>query len=299
MNDYFLHLVCLFGIYATAAMSLNLVVGGSGLFSLAHAAYFGVGAYAYAIASLHGLGFLPALLLSVAIAALLSLALSIPSWRFQGDSFVLISLAIQALVFSTIYNWHSATKPVGSLSNLTNGPFGIAGISRPGFFGFQIHSAGGLAIFSLGIAVFCAGFCSLLLKSPWWRMVTAIRDDAVAARSIGKNVRLAKVQVFAISCGMVATAGVVYAGYFSYVNADSAALPEGILLLSMVLVGGAGNFRGPLVGAALLIAVPEVLRLLALPDNVAANVRLLFYGVLLVLFMHFRGRGISGEYRIE
>jgi len=96
-----------------------------------------------------------------------------------------------------------------------------------------------------------------------------------------------------------AAAGAMYASYFSYVNPDSTSLSEGILLFSMVLVGGTGNFRGPLVGAGLLIAVPEVLRLLAMPSSIAANVRLLLYGLLLVLFMHFRGRGIAGEYRIE
>ena len=299
MSEYFLHLLCLLGIYAVAAMSLNLVIGGAGLISLAHAAFLGIGAYAYAVSSIHGLGFLPAMLAGVLLAMLVSLALAIPAWRFRGDFFVLISLAVQALVFSALYNWHSAAHPVGTWQNLTNGPYGMAGIGRPDIFGIKFDSVGSLAALSLSLSVICGVICALLLKSPWWRMVTAIRDDEVAARSIGKNVRMAKVQLFAIASGMVAAAGAVYGSYFTYISPGMASLDEGILLLAMVLVGGSGNFRGPLVGAAILLLIPEVLRFMAVPSNAAANVRLLMYGLLLVVFMHFRGRGIAGDYRVE
>ena len=198
MSDYLLHVLCLFGIYAIAAMSLNLVVGGAGLISLAHAAFLGIGAYAYAVSSIHGLGFLPAMLAGILFAMLVSLALAIPAWRFRGDYFVLISIALQALVFSSLYNWYSAASQAGTWQNLTNGPYGIADIGRPEIFGIKFNSVGSLAALSLSLSVICAVICVLLLKSPWWRMVTAMRDDEVAARSIGKNVRVAKLQVFAV-----------------------------------------------------------------------------------------------------
>lgn len=299
MSDYILHLLCLFGIYAIAAMSLNLIIAGAGLMSLAHAAFLGIGAYAYAVCSLHGLGFLPGMLVGIVFAVLVSFALSISAWRFRGDFFVLISLAVQALIYSAIYNWHSTESQPGTWQNLTNGPYGIAGITRPEIFGIEFDSIASLAALSLLAASASSAICFVLMKSPWWRMATAMRDDELAARSIGKNVRLAKLQLFAIASGMVATAGAIYAGYFRYVNPESASLGEGILLLSMVLVGGTGNFRGPIVGAAILIAIPEILRFVEMPSNVAANVRLLIYGVLLVGFMHFRGRGIVGGYRVE
>ena len=126
-----------------------------------------------------------------------------------------------------------------------------------------------------------------------------MRDDELAARGLGKNVRLVKVQVFALACGLVAVAGALYASYVSYVDPTSASLEESILMLSFVLVGGVGNFRGPIIGAFILLAIPELLRLLAMPDAVAAEVRLMAYGLLLALMMHFRPQGIAGVYRPE
>ena len=122
----------------------------------------------------------------------------------------------------------------------------------------------------------------LLIRSPWGRLLKAIRDDELAARSLGKNSRLVKVQVFAVACALAAVSGAIYCSYVTYIEPSAASIDESILLLSMVLVGGVGNFRGPLVGAFVLLAIPELLRLAQLPDATAANLRLLAYGGLLV-----------------
>jgi branched-chain amino acid transport system permease protein len=127
----------------------------------------------------------------------------------------------------------------------------------------------------------------------------AVRDDELATQGLGKNTRLVKLQVVAIASGLVAVAGALYAGHVRYLDPSSASLDESILMLSMVIVGGLGNFRGPLVGAALLILLPEALRFVALPDSIAANMRLLIYGVLLIVMMQFRPQGIAGDYRME
>jgi branched-chain amino acid transport system permease protein len=126
-----------------------------------------------------------------------------------------------------------------------------------------------------------------------------MRDDELALRGLGKNVRLAKLQVFAISCGMAAIAGAIYASYVGYINPSAASLDQSILMLCMVLVGGVSNLKGPLVGALLLLTIPELLRFAQIPDEFAANVRLMLYGVALVLMMHFRPQGIAGEHRIQ
>jgi len=298
--NYFLHLLIYFNIYAIVALSLNMIVGYSGLLTLAHAGYFAVGGYTYALATtVMGWTFLPALLLGILVSALLSLATSLPAWRFSGDFFVMISLAVQALLFSLFYNWSEPSADVGTWANLTNGPFGIDGIPNPNILGVYFDTIGGMAV----IATITAGVCGLLswllLSSPWGRLLKAMRDDELAARGLGKNVRLVKVQVFALACGLVAVAGALYASYVSYIDPTSASLEESILMLSFVLVGGVGNFRGPLIGAFILLAIPELLRLLAMPDAVAAEVRLMAYGLLLVLMMHFRPQGIAGVYRPE
>jgi branched-chain amino acid transport system permease protein len=126
-----------------------------------------------------------------------------------------------------------------------------------------------------------------------------MRDDELATRSLGKEVRWVKVQVFAVSCALAAVGGALYAAYVGYIDPSTASLDESILLLSFVLVGGVGNLRGPIVGAAVLIALPEVLRFVALPDSLAAEVRLMVYGLLLVGMMHVRPQGLAGVYRPE
>lgn len=298
--DYFLHLLIYLDIYIIVALSLNMVVGYCGLLTLAHASYFAVGSYAYALATLKlGWGFFPAVALGAGVAAALSLAVSLPAWRFKGDFFIMVSLSVQALLFSLFHNWSSPGTEPGTWVNLTNGPFGLAGIPQPAILGIKIATLSSVSMLSVVLAGVCALLAWLLLSSPWGRLLKAIRDDELATRGLGKNVRVAKIEAFAVACGMVAVAGALYASYVSYIDPSTAALDESILMLCMVIVGGVGNFRGPLVGALVLLAIPEALRFADIPDTMAANIRLTAYGLLLILMMHFRPQGLAGEYRIE
>lgn len=296
---YLLHLLIYFCIYSICALSLNLVVGYCGLLTLAHASFFAVGAYTYAIFSTLGWSFFPALSAAILIAALLSLIVSLPAWRFRGDNFVLMSLAAQTFIFSLLNNWYHPNAKPGTFLNLTNGAFGLAGIPRPVIFGVRLNTIGANLVLSIILATVCALLIWRLVSSPWGRLLQCMRDDELALRGLGKNVRLVKLEAFAISCGMVAVAGVLYASYVSFIDASSATLDASILMLCMLLVGGIANFRGPLVGAALLLVIPELLRIVNLPDSIAANVRLLVYGLLVVLMVHFRPQGLAGNNRIE
>jgi branched-chain amino acid transport system permease protein len=298
--NYLVHLLIYFDIYVIVALSLNLIVGYCGMLSLAHAAYYAVGGYAYALVALKlGWGFLPAIAVAAAISALLSLAVSLPAWRLKGDFFVLASLAVQTLIFSLIYNWSDANAALGTWQNLTNGPFGIAGIPKAEIGGFKFAHPTSFIWLATALAATCAFIVWRLKASPWGRVLVSMREDELAARSLGKNTRFLKVQTIAISSSLVAFAGALYAAHVSYLDPSSASLDESILMLSMVIVGGVGNFRGPIVGALVLIALPELLRFAHLPDAIAANLRLGIYGLLLVLMMHFRPQGLSGEYRLN
>ena len=298
--NYLLHLLVYFEIYAVVALSLNLIVGYCGLLTLAHAAYFAVGAYGYAVLSVaFGWGFVPAVMAAMLISASLSLAVSLPAWRLRGDFFVLATLAVQALIFSALYNWVSPGATLGTWFNLTNGPFGISRIPRPTILGWAPASTAEMAVLVSLIAGGCAAVLWRLQRSPWGRLLIAARDDELAVRNLGRNAFRARAQAVAISSAIVAIAGALYASHVRYLDPSSASLDEGILMLSMVIVGGLGNFRGPLVGAATLIALPEVLRLFQLPDSAAASLRLAAYGLLLVALMHWRPNGLAGTYRIE
>lgn len=298
--NYLLHLLVYLNIYIILAMSLNVLVGYCGMMTLAHASFYAIGAYVYAIISLTlNWSFLPALALAALVAGVLSLALSVPSWRLKSDFFVVLSLAVQVLLFSLIYNWHNPNAPIGTWANLTNGSFGISGVPKPVIAGCKFDTIGSMAFLSGCIAALCIVACWLLLNSPWGRVLRAMRDDELAARTLGKNTRALIIQASAVSCSIAAIGGATYASYVNYVDPTLASLDFSILLLSMVIVGGVGNFRGPLIGAAVLLGIPEALRFLEIPSSMAAEIRLMAYGLLLILVVHFRPQGIAGCCRIE
>jgi branched-chain amino acid transport system permease protein len=298
--SYVFHLLIYLDIFLIVAISLNIVAGYCGLLTLAHASYFAIGAYCYAIASLRlGWEFLPSVLLGSVVAALLSLCISLPAWRFRGDFFVIVSLAVHALFFSLLYNWVDPQAPPGDWRSLTNGPLGLAGLPKPILLGHEVRSLSVVAFVASAVAACCFAVSAFLLRSPWGRLLLAMRDDELAARGLGKDVRRIKVQAFAIACGMAASAGVLYGCYVSYVDPTVASLDQSILMLSMVIVGGLGNVRGPVVGALVILLLPEGLRFVALPAAAAANLRLLIYGACLVAMMHLRPQGLAGRYRLE
>ncbi|MFW5739048.1 MAG: branched-chain amino acid ABC transporter permease [Myxococcota bacterium] len=288
--SYFVNLFIYLNVYAVLALSLNLVTGYTGLVNLAHAAFFGVGAYVASMAMIHfGWGFLPATGIAIAAAAILSLAISLPSLRFASSYFVISSLAVQTLTFSILYNW----------TDVTHGPYGLSEIPRPRFFGWEASSLGGMALVSAIAAVVCGLILYGVLRSPWGRLLEAIRDDELAARGLGKRARVAKIQANAIACGMAAVAGSLYASYVGFIDPTTFTLEESILLLSMVLIGGTGNVRGPIVGAAVMLGIRESLRFLDIPDPMAPHLRAMAYGLLLVVIAHKRPQGIAGKYRFR
>ena len=299
MSAYIAQLLVYFQIYLIVALSLNLVVGFAGMLSLAHAAFFAVGAYTYAILSTAwGVNYFAALPVAMLIGPMLSLTLSLPAWRLKGDFFVLASLATQAIVFAALYNWADASEPIGSAANLTNGPYGIPGIPKPQLFGVEFSEPMSFLLLTMLITGLAALVLRRLKASAWGRSLEAMREDELAARGIGKNTRFLKVQVLAIASAFAALAGTLFAAFVGFVDPTSGALEEGILMLSMVLIGGLGNFKGPAAGAAVLVLLPEALRFLDLPDAQAANLRLGIYGVMLVVMMHYRPQGLAGKYRL-
>jgi len=288
--NYIYHLLIYLDIYLIVAMSLNLLMGYAGLLQIAHAAYFGIGAYTTALLMVKlGVGFIPALFVSAIVSGILSLLISLPAWRFKGDYFVMLSLAVQIALYSLMYNW----------TELTNGPFGITGISKPVIFGNKYVTLDNIFLLFTVLMILCGAIFFILLRSPWGRALKAMRDDELAARGLGKNTRLLKLQAFFIASAFVAIAGGMYASYVSYIDPTSFTIDESILMVSMVIIGGTGNFMGPVVGAIILIAIPEILRFLQMPDSIAANIRLLAYGLLLVVMIHKRPAGIAGEYKIN
>jgi len=281
--EYVLHILTLVVLYAILAMSLNLLSGYAGQISLAHAAFYGIGAYTAALTAVSlGTPFFVGLLLASMACAVGGAVIGLPSVRVRGDYLVIATFSLQVITGAVLNNWTS----------VTGGPRGVYGIPPCGFFGFWHTSR--LAF--LGTATIVAGAVFVIawraVRSPVGRAWKAIREDETFAQSMGKNVAASKVTVFALSAAMAGAAGALYAHYFTYIDPSAFRVTESILIVSMVVVGGAGRLCGPLVGAALLVMMPEALRVAGLPTPAAAKLQGVLYGLLLVLVVMLRPEGL-------
>jgi branched-chain amino acid transport system permease protein len=285
--EYLLHILVLIGIYSTLALSLDLLAGHTGLLSIAQAAFYGLGAYTSALLAVElGAPFLIGVLAGMGVAALVSLVVSIPSLRLHDDYFVIATFGFQIILFSILNNW----------IDLTRGPLGIPGIPQPAVIGWTIRSPGGFVVLAAFLTTFAYFVVRRIETSPFGRVLRAIREDEIVGQAMGKDTVFFKVIAFAVSAALAASAGSLYAHYITFIDPTSFTVTESILVISMVIIGGAGSRWGPLIGAAILVTLPEALRFIGLPSSVAANLRQIIYGALLVIMMMVRPRGLVGKY---
>ena len=290
MAAYIAHYLVMVSIYTILATSLNLLIGYAGIFSLAHAAIYGIGAYASALAALKlGLGFWGGLIVAAGVGAFASALIAIPSLRVAGDYYIVASFGLQMVILTVFVNW----------TTVTNGHAGLAGIPRPSVFGYAIDNPFKYVVLAILLAGLTYAICRRLTHSAFGRRLRAVRDDEIAAQAIGKNVVRTKIVIVTISSALGALGGSLYAHYITYINPSSFSLEESILITSLVILGGTERLAGPAVGALILLAVPEILKFLAIPDAVAAPMRQILYGGLLILFMFVRPEGILGRGRAK
>jgi branched-chain amino acid transport system permease protein len=285
--EYLIHVLIFIAIYTIVGISLNLVAGYTGLISLSHAGFYGIGAYTVALLSLKfGVSFLLAIPAAILVAALFGLLIGWPSLRIRDDLFVITTFGFQIILFQIMNNW----------MELTNGPLGLPGIPQPELFGYRLSSHVDFLVLAIVLAAFVYLVARRLTNSPFGNVLRAIREDELFAQSLGKNVSYYKVLVFAIGAGLSAIGGTIYAYYVTFIDPTSFTITESIFMLSIVIVGGAGRLGGSIVGAILLVSIPELLRFIGIPNAIAANMRQVLYGGLLVAFMMFRPKGIWGEF---
>jgi ABC-type branched-subunit amino acid transport system permease subunit len=288
--EFVLHLAMMLCIQGIIAIAANLLMGFAGLMSVAQAAFAGIGAYAAAFVALrHGLPFpLPGLAGALA-AALASLVLSLPTMRLRGDYMAIATLGFQFGAYGLLYNWNE----------VTGGAVGLRAIPPPQLAGFVADTLA--AQFLLGLASL-----ALVAIAVWWlgngpfgRLLRAIRDDELAARSLGKDVVRVKTVVFAISAALSGFGGALYAQYVSYLHPDNFDVHHSIFIISAIVVGGLANVWGAIAGAALLVLLPEALRFAALSDMMVGPVQQMIYGALLVAFVLLRPAGLVPEFGLR
>jgi len=281
LNNYYLDVLTLAGLYVVLALGLNIVVGMAGLLDLGYISFYAIGAYSYALLSTKlGVSFWMALPLGGLIAAAFGVALGVITLRLRGDYLAIVTLGFIHIVHLVLNNWDS----------VTNGPNGILGIGRPALGNFTFSQPIHFYYLILIIALATVFSVNRLNHSRIGRAWIAIREDEVAAEAMGVDTTWMKILAFALGAAWAGVAGVFFAGKFAFISPESFTFFETVIVLSMVVLGGMGSVPGVILGALILVILPEALREFE-------NYRMLIFGAALVFMMIFRPQGLIGNPR--
>ena len=287
MMAYLLNLATLATVFGILAASLNLLIGYAGIFSIAHAVFFGIGAYTGAQLAIL---FIPDVLLACLagglLAGALSLCLALPALRVRGEYFVAASLGLQMMAVTLFSEAH----------DLTGGHGGLVGIPLPTLFGIDISAPGTFLAFCLVVLACVLLAIRMLMRGSFGRALMAIRDSESAAEAFGKDVPRLKTLAVGLGCALAGVAGALFAFYMAFVNVESFTLEQSILVMAMVIIGGTATLAGPLVGVLLLLLLPAALSFLPfIPATQIGAVQQLIYGAAMTLLMIFRPAGLAGQ----
>lgn len=279
-------ILILISIFGILSVSLGLITGHLGIFSMAHAALFGVGAYTYAYLTVqHGVDWIAASTIAMALAAAAGGIMAVPSLRVSGDYFLVASFALQIVATSIFESWTS----------VTGGTAGIPGILRPMIGPLDLFDDSRFVVLVLFAALLVTALTWFIVRSPYGRMMHVIRDDETVAATMGKPIALTKVSMTMLSGAMAGLAGVLYGQYLMYISPASFEVHTSVTIVTMIVIGGMTSVPGTLVGAAIILLIPEGLRYLQLSPDVAGPLQQVLFGVLLVVLMFLRPQGLFGE----
>ena len=270
------YLLTLYCVYLMATMGLNLTVGYAGQMSLGHAAFFGIGAYFAAILLKLGWSFLLVLPVAALACFALGLALGFPALRVQHHYLAFATLGFNVLAYLVMRNEEK----------LTGGTYGISGIPRPSFFG--VDFGGYLAFFNFTLAslALLALLLWWLLRSPWGRAFAALRDNPIRAESLGVNITAYTLLAFAIGAACAGIGGVYFASLVEFIEPGPFHFSTSLTMLLAVIVGGSGRFFGPMIGTAIIVLLPELLRASSAPWlKFMQTWYLLVFGIAVVVLM--------------
>lgn len=278
MGRYGTYVLSLWLVMSVAVMGLNLTLGYAGLKSLAQAAFMGLGAYATAILTTkYGVSWYAAFALSGLLTFAVGLVLGFPALRVKAHYLAFVTLAFSTLIWLIMRNeqW------------LTGGVFGIANINRPEFFGIKLFGALEFHRFVVVVTFILAVLLWWMIRSPWGRAFTALRENPIRAASLGVDTRTYTLLAFAIGSAYAGFAGALYAPLVEFIDPSPFSLSQSFFLLLMVVAGGSGYLLGPFIGALLGVVLPEWLRF-------AGSLYLIIFATIVMLLLIACPQGVSG-----
>lgn len=276
-KSYIIYVLCSWLMFSIGAMGLNLTLGYAGQVSLAQASFMGIGAYVTALLTLNGWHWMAAMPLAVLTTFVIGLLLGYPALRVQHHFLAFVTLAFNTLVFLVLRNeeW------------LTGGSFGLVGMPRPDFGFYDTGKQIDFYYFTLVLFVLSAGILAWIVHSPWGRAFKALRENPIRANSLGVDIRRMTLLAFAIGSAFGGLAGAIMTPLVQFIEPGSFGLIHSLKMLLMVVVGGAGFFFGPILGAAVVIILPELLRF-------TEGYYLMIYAFLVIVLMVFSPGGLIG-----
>lgn len=287
--NYFVHLAIRSAIYALAALGLNFASGYTGLISVGHGAFLGIGAYTSAILLLRlGVSFPIAFFAAGLVSAAIAFLLSFPLLRLKDDAFVLVSFGFAFIVEEVLTNWQS----------LTNGALGMKGIPYPAFVDASPHPLFFYFLMTLAVVIVILFLLNRILRSSYGIIIRSIRENFKITQTLGHNAISYQRVVFTVSGFIVGLSGALIASFISAIDPLQFNYHLSVRLLMMVILGGLASLRGSIVGVTLFILLAEALRFVGFPQSILAESREIVYGLLLIVLMLLRPVGLWGKYRL-
>ena len=289
ISPYFIHLTILVGIYLILALSLQLALGYGGLINLGHIAFFAIGAYVSALLTLNGFSFILAFLFAGIVSAFFGFLLSLPTNRLKGDYLALATLSFTFVVYAVALNWTS----------LTRGPLGLPGIPKPSIFGINFSSNSNFLILTGIIVLLTYIIIRKITKSPFGKVLEAIRDNELATRVLGKNTFKIKSIALGTSAFFAGISGSLYAHYITYIDPSSFTIMQLIPILSIVIIGGLASLKGTIIATIILVLLPEPLRFIGFPSSIIGPMRQIIYALILLIILIYKPKGLFGKVELE
>lgn len=284
MSFYLTGLLVLLPIFIILGVSFNLLLGYGGMLSVSQAGFFGVGAYATALLTKeHGLEFVPAVVIGAALAAVCSIPVGWAAGRLADEFLFIATIALQTLIVELLNNLR-----------VTGRSYGLPGIPRPVIFGYEFGTPTSLAVLSWVVCTVLVLIGYRSVRSPFGRVLEALREDVPAARSLGKRALRTKVSVFAFSAAMAAVAGGLFAVYLRFISPAEFTIDRSVQMLSIAIIGGLGVYWGPYIGALFVVTLPQMLTFFDIPTSVAGPVNGIIYSLAVLLILMFRPQGLLG-----
>ena len=276
-DGYQLYIIALLGLTAVVGVGLNVILGLTGQISLGHVGFYAIGAYVASILTVTcGWSFWPAFLLAGAAAGAAGVLLAIPALRVTGPYLAMVTIAFGFVVEQGAAEW----------KEVTGGWNGIMNIPTPGIFGYAFDERD-IALFVVALTSAAIVLFARLKASPWGLAMRAVRDSEIAGQSLGLNLVSIRTTAFALSAVLAGLAGSVFASMTNFISPESFPFFQSILFLLVVMIGGSGAVAGPLIGAVVVVLLPEFLSFLA-------EYRLLFVGALLLVVLWLAPEGVAG-----